>query len=229
VPGAWAGDWEGVDPKTPGVSLPADIKIEPAFDAADPLIVSHLNTWGRAKREATSYDNSPGSLCDPEGWFPFINYGYGFALLASPGKITFIPLEPDTQGMRRAYFVPEHPQNITPTWNGNSIARWEGDSLVIDTIGYNALSWLGDDREPHTTALHMVERMRLLHDGKYLEINYQISDPGALTSPYSLTRYFTKFNASHLGAGPDRNDVEWVCNEDLSPFSQEGKTAPATK
>ena len=222
LPPTWAGDWEGVDPKTAGDLLPQNLKVDPAFDAADPLIVSRLTPAGLAKREATSYDNSPGSLCDPEGWFPFINYGYGFALLSSPNKITMVPVEPDTEGIRRVYLAASHPARLTPSWNGNSIAHWQGETLVIDTVGYNALSWLGDDREPHTTQLHMVERLQLL-DGKFLQIRYEISDPGTLTSPYQLTRYFVRQNTAHLGAGPDRNDLEWVCNEDLSPFSPDGK------
>ncbi len=227
LPAAMAGDWEGVDLKTPDPSFPKDLHVDPAYDAADPLVVSHLTPWGKAKREATSYDNAPGSLCDPEGWFPFINYGYGFALLSSANKITIIPVEPDTEGIRRVYLTGSHPASMTPSWNGHSIAHWEGQTLVIDTTGYNSLSWLGDDREPHSTQLHMVERMRLVEGGKYLEITYQIADPKALTSPYMLKRYFIKFNTPHLGAGPDRNDIEWVCNEDLSPFTAEAQK-PAT-
>lgn len=226
LPAAFAGDWEGVDAKEPHPSLPADLKIEPAFDAADPLIVSHLTPWAREKRDATSYDSAPGSLCDPEGWFPFINYGYGFALLSSPGKITIIPVEPDTEGIRRVYLVANHPKTLTPTWNGNSIAHWEGETLVIDTVGYNDLSWLGDDREPHTTELHMVEQLRLVDAGKFLEITYHVSDPKALTAPYQLRRYFSRVNAPHVGAGPDRDDIEWVCNEDLSPFTREATKPP---
>jgi hypothetical protein len=224
LPAAWAGEWDGPDDATP--SFGKGLEDTPAHEAVDPLIHSLLTPWGKAKMEATSYDDSPGSLCDPEGWFPFINYGYGFALLASPGKITMIPVEADTEGIRRVYLAAEHPKNLTPTWNGNSIAHWEGDTLVIDTVGFNALSWLGDDREPHTQDLHLVERMQLVHEGQYLRVEDEISDPKALTAGYTLVRYFSKWNASHLGAGPDRNMMELVCNEDPSPFAKEKKQTP---
>ena len=131
LPSTFAGDWEGVDPREHTTQLPEDHKVEPPFDKADPLIVTHLTPWARQKREATSYDNAPGSLCDPEGWFPFINYGYGFAMLASPGKITIIPVEPDTEGLRRVYLVANHRTQLAPSWNGDSIAHWEADTLVI--------------------------------------------------------------------------------------------------
>ena len=222
-----AGDWDGIDRKKADPSLPSNLKEDPAYDAADPMIVAHLTPWAKAKREATSYDNAPGSLCDHEGWFPFINYGYGFALLNSPGKITIIPMEPDTEGIRRVYLTGSRSQQLEPSWNGSSIAHWEGDTLVIETTGYNALTWLGDDREPHTTGLRMVERMRLVGGGQYLEITYEVADAGALSTPYRLKRYFTRYNAAHLGAGPDRNDIEWVCNEDLSPFTTDSQKSAA--
>ncbi len=227
LPQAWAGDWDTIEPNETESASMAPFKAQPPFNQADPLIKADLTPWAAAKMEATSYDSAPGSLCDPEGWFPFINYGYGFALLVSPGGITFVPVEPDTEGIRRAYFKPRHPEMVTPTWDGDSIAHWEGDTLILDTIGYNDKSWLGDDRERHSTALHMVERIRLMGDGQYLQIRYEMSDPKALKAPYQLTRYFHKYVASHIGGGPERNSPELVCNEDPSPFQQKDKKATA--
>ena len=223
LPAAWAGDWDGLRPATPDSTFPNDT---PAHKETDALIKSLLTPFGKAKMEATSYDNAPGSLCDPEGWFPFINYGYGFALLASPGKITMIPVEADTEGVRRVYLRAPRPAHHAPTWNGSSTAVWEGDTLVIETVGFNALSWLGDDREPHTTELRLVERLRLLQDGRYLQVESEISDPKVLRTPYKLTRYFSRYNAGHLAEGPYRGFAEHVCNEDLSPFLQDQQTSP---
>jgi hypothetical protein len=228
LPQSWAGDWDTAGPSKDASAFPKQFKVDPPFDQADPMIKADLTPVFAAKTEATSYDDAPGSLCDPEGWFPFINYGYGFALLISPGGFTFVPVEPDTEGVRRAYFKPQHTSPLTPTWDGDSIARWIGDTLVIDTVGYNDKSWLGDDRERHSTSLHMVERLRLLDGGEYLEIRYEITDPLALKAPYHLTRYFQKYVATHIGGGPVRNSPELVCNEDPSPFRQD-KAQPAVK
>ena len=189
------------------------------------MIKADLTPAAAARMNATDYDTAPGSLCDPEGWFPFINYGYGFALLSSPGSITFVPVEPDTEGIRRVYLREHHSKPLVASWDGDSIAHWEGETLVIDTEGFNDKSWLGDDRERHSTKLHMVERVRLVAEGTYLEIQYEISDPEALRAPYHLTRYFQKYVATHLGAGPDRNTAELVCNEDPSPFKLDTKAA----
>ena len=227
LPASWAGDWDGVESLD---TIPAEaqaLKDDPPHEAVDPLIHSLLTPWGKARTEATSYDDAPGSLCDPEGWFPFLNYGYGFAMLGSQGKITLIPVEADTEGIRRIYLKPKNRAGATPSWNGSSVAHWEKDTLVIETSGFNDESWLGDDRERHSTQLRLVEHMRLLPGGKFLEVIDDISDPVALTAPYELKRYFAKYNASHLGAGPDRDMMELVCNEDPSPFIQSQKKGAA--
>ena len=227
LPAEWTGEWDGVESLD---TIPDDaraLKDDPPHEGADPLIHSLLTPWSKTKTEATSYDDAPGSLCDPEGWFPFLNYGYGFAMLASPGKITLIPVEADTEGIRRIYLKAGSTQKAVPTWNGRSVAHWEADTLVIETDGFNDESWLGDDRERHSLELRLVERMRLLDGAKYLEVIDEITDPVALTSPYKLKRYFVKYNATHLGAGPDRDMMELVCNEDPSPFIQGHKKEPA--
>ncbi len=218
---AWTGEWDGVDSLDVRPPDTVDLRDEPPHEAVDPLIHSLLTPWAKAKSEATSYDDAPGSLCDPEGWFPFINYGYGFAMLYSPGKITLIPVEADTEGVRRIYFGGPAKKTSSPTWNGSSSAHWEGDTLVIETTGFNDQSWLGDDRERHSNQLRLIERMRLIKNGKYLEVIDEVSDPIALKQPYRLKRYYVKYNASHLGAGPDRETMELVCNEDPSPFTKD--------
>jgi len=74
----------------------------------------------------------------------------------------------------------KHPKNPVPTWNGDSIAYWDGDTLVVDTIGYN-------EKVPfipatfHTPALHTIDRFRLINDGKQFEVRMTIDDPGAYT------------------------------------------------
>ncbi len=226
LPAEWAGDWDGLESLDVIPDDARTLKDDPSHEAVDPLIHSLLTPWGKAKMEATSYDDAPGSLCDPEGWFPFLNYGYGFAMLGSPGKITLIPVEADTEGVRRIYLKPKVAEQLAPAWNGHSVAHWERDTLVIETAGFNDQSWLGDDRERHSTELHLVERMRLLPGGRYLEVVDEVSDPITLTAPYKLKRYFVKYNAAHLGAGPDRNMMELVCNEDPSPFVQKAKKIP---
>jgi hypothetical protein len=75
-----------------------------------------------------------------------------------------------------------HPESAFPTWMGHSVGRWEGDTLVVDTVGFNDRSWLGV--APHTEQMHVVQRYRRPDLG-HLVKEVTIEDPGALTSPWS--------------------------------------------
>ena len=80
----------------------------------------------------------------------------------------------------------KHPDDLIPSYMGNSIGRWEGDTLVIDTIGFNDKTWLAGTGTFHTDALHTVERFTRIDKD---QINYQVTmeDPNVLTKPWMLT------------------------------------------
>jgi hypothetical protein len=111
-----------------------------------------------------------------------------------------------------------HLRNPPLTWNGDSVGHWEGDTLVVDTTGFNDRSWLSSDREPHSELLHVTERMRFVAEGTYMEVVTTVEDPVALTSPYTYTRYHKKLPASTVSR-------DNVCNED--PFTWRRRQARA--
>jgi hypothetical protein len=82
-----------------------------------------------------------------------------------------------------------HPNQMEPTWIGHSIGQWEGDTLVVDTAGFNDKSWLGliSNPYPHTEMLHVVERYRRPDLG-HLELEMTVEDPGALKKPWIVKR-----------------------------------------
>jgi hypothetical protein len=94
-----------------------------------------------------------------------------------------------------------------PTWMGYSVGRWEGDTLVVDSNGFNAGTWLDRDGHPHTEQLRLTERYRRPNFGT-LEIEATFSDPGAYTRPWTV-----KVSAQYA---PDTEMLEWVCNEGAS-------------
>jgi hypothetical protein len=72
------------------------------------------------------------------------------------------------------------------SWYGDSVGRYEGDELVIDTIGFNDKTFLDQTYNvPHTTQLHVVGRFKLINDGKGLEVNFIVDDPGAFNAPWA--------------------------------------------
>lgn len=97
-----------------------------------------------------------------------------------------------------------HPEDLIPSYYGHSIGRWEGDTLVIDSVGYNERFWMDRGRTPHTSELHMIERLTRtsLHDIKY-EIT--IDDPGAYTDTWT--------GEMELRWLPDEELFEYMCQD----------------
>ena len=97
-----------------------------------------------------------------------------------------------------------HPKNEDPTWYGHSVGHWEGDTLVIDRVGFNAIGWLDGDGHHNTEALHVVERMRRPDYG-HLEVSMTFEDPAVLKAPWTVTRLSI--------LAPEEDVKEYACNE----------------
>jgi hypothetical protein len=91
-----------------------------------------------------------------------------------------------------------------PSWMGYSVGRWEGDTLVVESFGFNDRTWLDHDGHPHTEALRMTERYRRRDFGN-LDLEVTLSDPGAYTRPWTV--------AVRAELAPDTEMIEYVCNE----------------
>jgi hypothetical protein len=104
-----------------------------------------------------------------------------------------------------------HPKDLKPSYYGHSIGHWEGDTLVVDTVGFNERAWIDRAGTPHTEKLRFVERFtRTDHDTMKYEVT--IDDPGAYTATWS-TNTFT------MTWGPNRELFEYVCQQ--SNFAHE--------
>ena len=85
----------------------------------------------------------------------------------------------------------KHPADTDPQWWGHSIGRYEnGNTLVVDTVGFNDKTWLDQMGHPHTEQLHLTERYKRV-DENTLELDITIDDPGAYTKPWNAHRNFT--------------------------------------
>jgi hypothetical protein len=98
----------------------------------------------------------------------------------------------------------ELPKDPSPSWYGYSVGRWEGDVLVVDTIGFNDKTVLDAFRHPHTEALHITERLRR-RDFGHIELQQRYEDPGAYARPWTITL--------NLELDPDNEILEYFCNE----------------
>jgi hypothetical protein len=104
---------------------------------------------------------TPYNQCWPQG-VPFILFNFGMQMLQQPNKITFLYF---SDQFRQVQMNQQHPAHVTPSWHGDSVGHYEGDTLVIDTIGIKAdrpFAMVDMYGTPHTGALHVVERYRLI-------------------------------------------------------------------
>ena len=125
--------------------------------------------------------------------------------------------------VRRVYMNVPHSANVKPSWYGESVGRYEGDTLVIDTIGLNDKTFIDNFRTPHSEKLHVVERLRLVEDGKFLEAQVLIDDPAVFLKPLHVTKRSRRVEATL---------AEWRCaaGEMNNPFGYDADPLPtATK
>ncbi len=183
-------DLQGVYQSIPDkATLPGGLK-NAGSPAAIPLLPA-------AAQQAKSFDlkKDPWKMCQPVGPFRM--------MAAEQAKIELVPVsgmvvmlfEDLSHGMRRSIYLKRgHPAKLEPTWLGDSVGRWEGNTLAIDTTGFNDQTWLNAEGAQHSDALHLVERIHPVLTGQYLEYKMTAEDPKALAKPYTYTRYFKKLD-----------------------------------
>jgi hypothetical protein len=189
-------------------------KISPKYSrniAAD-LKPEEIQPWARALVEARREDLGKDYMnvrCVPLG------PGYATAadstgsemikIVQTPGLIVI--LNPDLT--YRQIFLDGRAlePDPNPTWMGYSVGRWEGDTLVVESFGFNDRTWLDHDGHPHTEALRVTERYRRRSFG-HLDVEVTLSDPKAYSRPWTV--------AVRAELTADTEMIEWVCNEGRS-------------
>ena len=146
---------------------------------------------------------SPQEVCEPSGVPNVVTLPAPVQFLQLPDKVVIL-YQRDHQ-VRHVYLNAEHSRAPKPSWYGESVGRYEGDTLVIDTIAMNDKTPVDIFGTPHTAALHVVERYRLIGGGKELEAVFRVEDGGAFTEPWTARMVYTRANIPAL--------IEEVCAE----------------
>ena len=139
--------------------------------------------WAEARfKLADPKVNDPNLACLPHGVPRIMFVPLPIEILQVPGKVLMYQ-EAGNQ-LRQIHLDRGHPKEFDSlTYNGDSIGKWEGDTLVVDTTGFNDITWLDHVGLPHTEALHVIERInRVDHDT--LKDDFTIEDPKAYTKPW---------------------------------------------
>jgi hypothetical protein len=211
-----------------------------------PWAADIVKKFGEQSIAGIVYPN-PANQCWPEPG-TFIYKNFGLQILQQPHQVTFL-YEQDHE-FRRVRMNEPHPPDVKPSWYGDSVGWYDGDTLIVDTVGIKA------DRPhamvdlygtPYTSELHMVERYRLIdyeeakeglerdekenfrianppvdrnYRGKHLQIHVTVTDKGAFTTPWSATLTY------------GRGSTVWpetVCAENTFGFGDETVAIPAAK
>lgn len=163
------------------------------------------------------------ATCRPTGVPMFLLLPMTIPMYIVQGQREVLLILEDFADVRHIYLTDHHRAGVKPSWYGDSIGRYEGDTLVVDTIGLNDKTYIDEFMTPHTGKLHVVERYHLTNGGKILEVNIHIEDPGAFTAPWNAIQRFrqyeevtTKKSVASLAllATPDDGPlIEAICAE----------------
>jgi hypothetical protein len=160
------------------------------------------------------------SRCWPHGVPGFLLYPVHPIFIIQSPKQVVMTWGQDFQ-LRRVWLDVPHSANPKPSWYGESVGHYEnGDTLVVDTIGFNDRTYVDNYRTPHTTQLHTVERFKLLPGGEAMEVTVRVADPGAFTMPWTAVQRYAR----------DRREAEvplheMVCAENNSDHFAQGLAA----
>jgi hypothetical protein len=131
--------------------------------------------------------DDPVNKCLPMGVPRLSTYPQKF--VQTPSQIIILD-EGDIHTFRIVYLNGrQHPAEVNPTWYGDSVGRWDGDTLVVDTVGFNDRTWLDAAGHPHTDQLHVTERYKRPEMNTLLR-EVTVEDPGAYTKPFTLEGSF---------------------------------------
>jgi hypothetical protein len=142
-------------------------------------------------------------MCMPFGLMRSVNAPYPFQIMQNDKYLTFL-----FEQSNWFYIVPfknEHSPDPNPTWFGESIAKWEGDAVVIDTIGFNGFTRLDTKGNPHSDKLHMVQRLTR-SDAGHIAYKVTIEDPVYYSTPFTNERTFTVANTELLEYSCEENN-----------------------
>jgi hypothetical protein len=210
-PGGWQRPFGGEFPAVPGYALPVSNDpahpnisnemaringVQPTYRIGD-ISNANLKQWAK---DAMKKDNdevlagkiafTPGQSCQPQGIPAYLLSQGPVLFLQTPTKVVI--LEESSQQIRHVYMNVPHSANVKPSWLGESVGHYEGDTLVVDTVGLNTKTFIDSFRTPHSDKLHVIERYRIVDGGNTLQVRIRIEDPDTFYQPWETYVMFRK-------------------------------------
>jgi hypothetical protein len=171
---------------------------------------------------------SPTASCWPKGVTAFLLSPMTQPMFFIQGQNEVVMILTSFNDVRHVHLADRHSANVKPSWYGESIGHYERDALVVDTIGLDDRTLVDGFGTPHTKQLHVIERFHLIEDGKVLEVNIHVEDPGAFTMPWDAVQRFRQYEAAvakipverllQLASAPEGPLVEMSCADNPNSF-----------
>jgi hypothetical protein len=145
--------------------------------------------------------------CVPAGVPSFLLQPTTLYFVQTPKEV--VMFENYDSQLRHVFLDIPHSANPKPSWNGESVGHYEGDTLVVDTIGQTTKTFVDAYRTPHSEKLHVVERWKLVEDGKALEVAMTVDDPDTYYQPWQATLRYRKAPGPALEAVCAENNLQF--------------------
>jgi hypothetical protein len=228
-----AGDGPGpvmADPEHPRVTNAQAVATgqPPSFhigDADSPI----LQPWAKAviaKRNAETLSGIPGYTravaCWPLGVPAFVLGMVQPIYFVQTPKLVLLIWQEGSE-VRHVYMDQPHSAHVAPSWFGESIGHYEGDTLVIDTIGLNGQTYIDHFRTPHSDRLHVVERYRMTDGGKMLEVRIHVDDPGAFTASWDAVQRLRRADQGPMLEASCAENNTGFFNQKVEPMPEAGR------
>lgn len=166
-----------------------------------------LQPWAAKLAKERMSKDDPEANCLPAGVPRMAPYPW--KVVQTPQLVVFL-FEGNIHTYRQIFVDGRgHPSDPNPTWYGDSIGKWDGDTLVVDSVGFNDKFWFDFAGHPHTEKLHVIERYHR-PDSDHLDYDVTIEDPGAYTKPFVMHGH-SLITKSEI--------MEYVCNENNQDVS----------
>ena len=191
-----SGLWNKISPKY-SRNIAADLKPGDIQPWAATLVQQRKENLGREYMNVVCLPLGPGYVTDADSTGAEM-----VKIVQTPGLI--LVLNPDLTYRQIFMDGRRLEQSPNPSYMGYSVGHWDGDTLVVESKGYNDRTWLDHDGHPHTEALRTTERYRRRDFGN-LDIEVTLSDPAVYAKPWTV--------AVRAELAPDTEMIEWVCNE----------------
>lgn len=147
--------------------------------------------------------DDPEARCLPPGVPRMSTTPYPFRIVQTP-TLTVIVYEGGAHVWRQIYTDGrQHDPDYNPSWLGESIGKWDGDTFVVDTTGMNGKTWIDESGLPTTEKLHVIEKFHRVDLG-HMDIEHIVDDPGAYTKPWTFTTHPTQLKGEL---------IEYICQE----------------